>query len=320
MSIGQDSIVIENEMVTIDLYESNDLIYSSAAPSDVSVVETFSTDGAEASTSAESLPLTTVGSRSTDSRETCNYEATLDPASRLALIRKRKQRTSAAARLDNTLCGFVAWVMENNGHREQRVSARDIEQKRFHDEVINNMRVASTTLVRLTDYITGNNWGCSERGSKSTTESTVGIQTNGDCSSEKGYAIPGHQNKSGKNQMMKRQLEKCYNNVLVSESNDDSETEIESLLGDEKQVVAGKAMEGVSQSTPVSSKSIKSGKTSKNHGILLADRGSSSSEKSGEINASPYLIVKDEIPSTPRTPRRSPGKRLREKKQVFSPK
>ncbi|KAJ7329619.1 hypothetical protein JRQ81_015793 [Phrynocephalus forsythii] len=49
----------------------------------------------------------------TDPLETTNYEATLDPARRLAMLRKRKQRATAAACLDSTLSGFVNWVQRN---------------------------------------------------------------------------------------------------------------------------------------------------------------------------------------------------------------
>ncbi|KAJ7303216.1 hypothetical protein JRQ81_012151 [Phrynocephalus forsythii] len=94
---------------------------------------------------------------SSEQRDTFNYEATLDHASKLALIRKRKQREAEAARLDNTLSGFVEWVEENTSRKEEKMAARDEEQKRFHDEVIHNMRLASTSLARLTEYITASN-------------------------------------------------------------------------------------------------------------------------------------------------------------------
>ncbi|KAJ7320353.1 hypothetical protein JRQ81_019864 [Phrynocephalus forsythii] len=70
--------------------------------------------------------------------ETSNYKATLDPATRLAMIRKRKQRSTAAARLDNTLSGFVDLVRDSDQRKEAKMSARDQEDILFQKEVINN--------------------------------------------------------------------------------------------------------------------------------------------------------------------------------------
>ncbi|KAJ7326642.1 hypothetical protein JRQ81_016401 [Phrynocephalus forsythii] len=73
-------------------------------------------------------PLRTTESESaaeTDPSESTNYEATLDPARRLAMLQKKKQRASAAARLDNTLSGFVNWVQKNTESKNNRRNARE---------------------------------------------------------------------------------------------------------------------------------------------------------------------------------------------------
>ncbi|KAJ7338322.1 hypothetical protein JRQ81_011291 [Phrynocephalus forsythii] len=100
-----------DEIFTLELFKSND--YLPSASSDVSA---------------------------TDAVETTNYEATLNPATRLAMLRKCKQRATAAARLDNTLSGFVAWVQKNAASKEEKSNARDEEEKRFHNEVISNLK------------------------------------------------------------------------------------------------------------------------------------------------------------------------------------
>ncbi|KAJ7332194.1 hypothetical protein JRQ81_014374 [Phrynocephalus forsythii] len=111
--VGDGPMETENEpLVTLDFFEATDVVTNSQGASDFSVAEP---------------------------QDTCNYEATLDPASRLALIRKREKRPAAAEKLDNTLCGFVAWVEENTSRKEVKMSERDDEQKRFHNEVISNM-------------------------------------------------------------------------------------------------------------------------------------------------------------------------------------
>ncbi|KAJ7316312.1 hypothetical protein JRQ81_002474 [Phrynocephalus forsythii] len=62
-------------------------------------------------------------------QDSTNYEATLDPARRLAMLRKRKQRTCAAACLDNTLSGFVDWVQRNTEAGNIKRYARDDAEK-----------------------------------------------------------------------------------------------------------------------------------------------------------------------------------------------
>ncbi|KAJ7300499.1 hypothetical protein JRQ81_000030 [Phrynocephalus forsythii] len=120
--------------------------------------DTQTTDGGEASFSGQSAPAHPSGKqqdrgRTADVRETCNPEATLDQATR-DMIRKRKQRATAAAQLDRTLTGFVDWVKQDSRRKEKLLSEVYAEQKHFHHEVISNMRIASSCLQQLTEYMT----------------------------------------------------------------------------------------------------------------------------------------------------------------------
>ncbi|KAJ7332865.1 hypothetical protein JRQ81_015045 [Phrynocephalus forsythii] len=110
-------------LVTLDLFESQKFLLSGG--SDVSGADTQSTEVCEPSTSGCSTAMSSVvpnsdNSRRCDPSETTNYEATLDPARRFAMLRKRKQRATAAACLDSTLSGFVNWVQRNTESNEKK--------------------------------------------------------------------------------------------------------------------------------------------------------------------------------------------------------
>ncbi|KAJ7300625.1 hypothetical protein JRQ81_000024 [Phrynocephalus forsythii] len=153
-----DTDMDSGEVFSRELYKVKDDVPNSSVASDSSLADTQMTDGGEASFSGQSAPAHPSGTqqdrgRTADVRETCSPEATLDPATR-DMIRKRKQRATAAAQLDRTLTGFVDWVKQESRRKEKLLSEVYAEQKHFHDEVISNMRIASSCLQQLTEYMT----------------------------------------------------------------------------------------------------------------------------------------------------------------------
>ncbi|KAJ7303166.1 hypothetical protein JRQ81_012099 [Phrynocephalus forsythii] len=92
----------------------------------------------------------------------CDPEAAMEPARRLAFMRKRKQRASAAAQLNSTLSKYMQWVKFDSERKRQLHSNAVQKQYAVISQICNSLESAASAIRQVSNFVSNVSCSCAD--------------------------------------------------------------------------------------------------------------------------------------------------------------